>query len=611
MRSARTYLVLAGSGLLATCGGDASSPVVPVPTELRLDASSLDFTYIGEREVMSATVLDQEGAPIGGVTVTWSSDDPAVASVTAQGEVHAEGNGATVVRARVGSVEAELPVSVSQGVASVEIALDSIVLADVGDSMVVAAVASDEGGTPLGPLVVSWVVRDTGVALVAPSGAVTAVGTGSTWVIASAGGLSDSLSVRVEPELVIFAIGSLPVEGEVVSEVSLAGRVEDLLGAGYGGATVFWSTGAGSGSIISEQSTTTDQTGTTGAVWQLGEVAGTQRAFAQIETRGRTEVVEFLANALAGPAVSANLVADSVLLSARGETAFLAPALLDSFDNEALAAGVTWTASDSTIVAVSADGLVTGGQEGATWVRAWVDGAPSDSILVTVQHRGAITITFDDGFRSVYENAWPVLQEYGYAANVAVNPVPVDQSWPDYMTRAMLDEVHSAGWSIVSHTLQHDSLPSLSPGELDYDLRATQQWILDAGYNGANVFVAPYHAYGPAEREAVSVYYEASRGTSSDIVSPDSLVAWRPDNPFELTGREADLLPYTTPTGRGVLQALLQRTVDEGVFLDVFFHRVPPENVADFRAMLDVFEGFRDRVLPYHELFPRFARTVE
>ena len=38
-----------------------------------------------------------------------------------------------------------------------------------------------------------------------------------------------------------------------------------------------------------------------------------------------------------------------------------------------------------------------------------------------------------------------------YLPNVAVNPAQV--GFPAYMSEAQLDEVHAAGWSIVSHTM--------------------------------------------------------------------------------------------------------------------------------------------------------------
>jgi hypothetical protein len=49
---------------------------------------------------------------------------------------------------------------------------------------------------------------------------------------------------------------------------------------------------------------------------------------------------------------------------------------------------------------------------------------------------------------------------------------------------------------------------------------------------------------------------------------------------------------------------------DEGVFLDLFFHQIPPEHMDALRATLEVVAEFRDRVLPYHELYPVWARSV-
>ncbi len=42
----------------------------------------------------------------------------------------------------------------------------------------------------------------------------------------------------------------------------------------------------------------------------------------------------------------------------------------------------------------------------------------------------------------------------------------------------------------------------------------------------------------------------------------------------------------------------------------MYLHHLPPENVPAFREMLVVIDEFRERVLPYHELYPTFARSV-
>lgn len=425
-------------------------------------------------------------------------------------------------------------------------------------------------------------------------------------VLAVLAACSDATSPGAEtPELALAAGGPTELTAEVASEVALVVRVEDPAGDGYPGATVSWS--AAAGTLVSGPTTTSGSGGYAGAVWELGGAAGVQTVSASVTAQGATSEVTFSATALPGPGATAELIADSILLSARGETAFLGPTLHDAYGNQTTDGTVVWSSRDTLVATVTAEGLVTGRGEGSSYLIASVDD-PSDSLLVTVSYRGAITVTFDDGFISAYTNAFPVFQEFDLVGNLAVNPAQV--TFPAYVNPTQIDEMYAGGWSIVSHSMTHDSLPSLTVGELDYELRASREWIEARGYAGANVFIVPYHAWGTRERDAIGTYYTAARGTSATAFSPDSLVAWRPSNPYDLTGIEAENLPYTTVDGRDMLRDLLQRTVDEGAFVDVFFHDLPAGNVDAFRATLAVVDEFSDRVLPYRELYPRFARSV-
>jgi len=502
-------------------------------------------------------------------------------------------------------------VTVQQAPASILLQPDSVVLSQPGETAALAATVFDRLGFAIAAPSLTWSSANDAIATVDSTGQVTAVAGGTVLITAQAGPHTAQVSARVEPELTLVAAGPTAVSGEVATEVTLSVRVEDLGGTGYQGRTVAWNVGAGSGSITSAAVTMSDETGHAGAVWQLGTAAGPQQATASIESWGNVVTVNFTATAQPGPPVTANLIADSILLNANGETAFLAPTFQDAYGNLTGGAGLIWESRDPGVATVASDGLVTGVGAGSTYVTMSF-ASPSDSILVTVIMRGAITLTFDDGFVTMYDNAWPVLQEFGLVGNIGVNPARVGGpgEFPAYMTKANLDELDVAGWSMVSHGMTHDTLTTLTVGELDWELRASQQWIDDQGYRGSNVFIVPYHIWSARERNAIGTYYEAARGTTASMFSPDSLVPWRPSNPYNLTGIEADSLPYTTVAGRDRLRALLQRTADEGAFLDVFFHDVPAANVNDLRAMLAVVDEFRERVLPYHELYPRFARAV-
>ncbi len=592
--------------MLASCG-DAVAPVVPVATTITTSTATVGFSSLAATSTVTAVVLDQTGAAMPSASVTWSSDEPAVVTVSSGGVITSVGNGSTTVRASSGDAEAEVAVSVAQAVATLELLDDSVSLKDPGDASPLLVQVLDALGSNVPSAALAWSSSDPAIASVDSTGLVTAVATGTVSVVVVAGALSDTVRVTVEPELMLLAVGAGVRSGAVASDVALSARVTDVDGNPYPGATVTWTIVSGTGAIVSSATVSSDEGGYAGAVWRFGTQAGSQQARATIETRGRSEVVDYDGDAAAGPAVRAAMTADTVLLSARGETAFLAPAYFDEYDNVTTSTGTSWSVDDASIATVSTTGLVTGMDEGTTWVRLGL-GSVQDSVEITVAHRGAITVTFDDGWRTVYENAWPLFQEFDIRGNIGVYTEAV--GFPAYMTEAHLDELHDAGWSMASHTVSHDTLTTLSAGDLDYELRASQQWLVDRGYRGTNVLIVPYHEFEEPERIAASAYYTAARGKSANEFTPDSLVSWMPSNPYLLRGIDAESLPYTTVAGRDRLRTLLQRTADEGAFLDVYFHMIPPENVAALRATLEVLDEFRERVLPYHELYPIWARSV-
>jgi hypothetical protein len=104
--------------LLAACGGGGTGP--NEPANIVLNPTSLSFTAIGETQQLSPTVTDQQGNTIGDATVTWTSSDPAVVTVSSTGAVTAEGSGSAEVTATAGSASAVAQVTVTQTPAQVE-----------------------------------------------------------------------------------------------------------------------------------------------------------------------------------------------------------------------------------------------------------------------------------------------------------------------------------------------------------------------------------------------------------------------------------------------------------------------------------------------------------
>ena len=190
---------------------------------IRLDKPQVQMA-IGETLQLIATVTSTEPAA---PTVSWSSSNPRVASVTTGEGVAVDGTampggfvvalseGETVITARAGDAEATCKVTVTGG--SVEVTVTEIKLdkAEVHMSprqtiQLTATVKPDEAA---GKVSVSWSSSRAGVASVDQEGKVTAVSLGETVITASAGNKSASCLVKVEEEVAI--------EGITLNETSL------------------------------------------------------------------------------------------------------------------------------------------------------------------------------------------------------------------------------------------------------------------------------------------------------------------------------------------------------------------------------------------------------
>jgi peptidoglycan/xylan/chitin deacetylase (PgdA/CDA1 family) len=69
-----------------------------------------------------------------------------------------------------------------------------------------------------------------------------------------------------------------------------------------------------------------------------------------------------------------------------------------------------------------------------------------------------VVLTFDDGYRDNYENAFPLLRARGLTATFFVVTDFVDEDRPDYLSWDMAREMLAAGMSIESHGRNHFTL---------------------------------------------------------------------------------------------------------------------------------------------------------
>ena len=172
-----------------------TSPPAPVASvEVTPGSASI---INGQNVQLTATPKDASGAPLSGRTVTWSTSNTGIATVSTNGLVTGRGIGSATITATsegksgTATITATpvpvAAVSVSPGAANVE----------VGRTTQFTASPRDSIGNPLSGRTVTWASANAAIASVSVNGVVTGVAAGSAQITATSEGKTGSATVAV------------------------------------------------------------------------------------------------------------------------------------------------------------------------------------------------------------------------------------------------------------------------------------------------------------------------------------------------------------------------------------------------------------------------------
>ncbi len=88
-----------------------------------------------------------------------------------------------------------------------------------------------------------------------------------------------------------------------------------------------------------------------------------------------------------------------------------------------------------------------------------------------------VIISFDDGYRDNYENAFPVLRKYGYTGIFFLFTQVIDWYHENYITWEMVEEMHQAGMEFGSHSYRHSDLTDRDVDFLVYEILGSKEAI--------------------------------------------------------------------------------------------------------------------------------------
>lgn len=100
-----------------------------------------------------------------------------------------------------------------------------------------------------------------------------------------------------------------------------------------------------------------------------------------------------------------------------------------------------------------------------------------------------IALSFDDGYKDNYTNAFPLLKKYGAKATFAIIDNRIDGDV--YMTEADIKEMQAAGMEIGSHTISHNPLAEIEPKYLEWEI-GVSKYKLEQRFPGAKVTTLAY-----------------------------------------------------------------------------------------------------------------------
>ena len=348
--------------ITATASKHGGSATVTATVTVRTQVASVEVSpdsttliSIGDTESLTAVTKDANGNAISGATITWSSSDETVATVSSDGLVTAIEEGTATITATASkdgvSAEGTASVTVRQRVARVEMSPDSTTLRSIDDTVQLSATATDANGNAISGATITWSSSDETVATVSSAGLVTAIGDGTATIRAAASkdGVSAegtaSVTVRQRIDFVDVSPGlkGLYFIGDTESFTAVA---KDANSHAISGATFVWS--------VDDESVAT--VSSAGLVTAISE----GKAVISVWASKDGVSVESGATVLVHPWIaSVEMSPTSMTLSSIGDTESVTVVAKDASGHAISGATITWSSSDERVATVSSVGLVT------------------------------------------------------------------------------------------------------------------------------------------------------------------------------------------------------------------------------------------------------------
>ena len=188
-------------------------------------------------------------------------------------------------------------------------------------------------------------------------------------------------------------------------------------------------------------------------------------------------------------------------------------------------------------------------------------------LLFSTPVSAEVSFTFDDGYSTILDNGFPVLDQFHYKGTVYIITGVVGSD-PDYMNWGDIDILHKHGWVIGSHSKTHRDFSKLPMDQVKKELTDSAH---DLTWHGlpADHFAPPFGEFSNLQLKEIRKIYKSNR------------MAWFNNKVGLNDGRFLDssriqTVPLNENTNIQFVKRLIYKAARENVWVVFMIHRVLP-----------------------------------
>jgi peptidoglycan/xylan/chitin deacetylase (PgdA/CDA1 family)/uncharacterized protein YjdB len=508
------HITASASGISS---GPASLTVLlppPVLTSLVVTPAAPSI-FTGATQQLTAMGYDQRGNLMSGLAISWASANKNVATVDGAGLARGLSVGSSQISATAQGVSSNAVIlTVNQPPSALTTIQASPLTASIqmGSTQQFDAVGYDQYGSAMTGIVFNWSSSVASVASVSAvnsegqnEGVATGLGAGSTQIMVSASGVTATVSLTVTapppppPPPAIAAINLLPGKSSINfgGTQQFSAMATDQNGLAMGGVTFTWTSSDPTIATVDANGIATAVG--TGKTHIIASAQGTSSNSASLTVNLPDTSVPLTITRLSPPMALVGS-GDLIPLTISG-TGFLPGALVNFGSNILIPSSVNATAITVTVPAAELTALTPPNQPLQVTVTNPAPNASTSSALpfVITQH-GLVSIDFDDGYQSMYDNGLPILDAAGLKSTqyIITQNVGVDS----YVTPDEVMQMYNNGHEIGDHTRTHPNLTTLTQGQMTDEILGAKQDLISWGIMPTTL-AYPYGGYSPAVEAVV------------------------------------------------------------------------------------------------------------